>query len=74
MDRKLNTKANTYFTEYKNHIAQLIQNIDMNDAEKNKIVKEIYEYKRFEITKEDLQKRKRIKGKSRNSEATKKKS
>jgi len=61
MERKINTKANTYFTTYKNHLVELIQSTVMNDDEKNKIIKEIYEYKRFEITKEDTQKRKRVK-------------
>jgi|TARA_B110000211_G_C14035699_1_gene534400 hypothetical protein len=61
MERKLNSKANTYFTEYKNYFAQLIKNTTMNVDEKNKIINQIYEYKRFEITKEDLQKRKRVK-------------
>jgi hypothetical protein len=61
MERKINTKANTYFTTYKNHLVELIKKTIMDDNDKNEIIKQIYEYKRFEITKEDTQKRKRVK-------------
>jgi len=62
MERKLNIKANNYFTEYKNNIVKLINELkNVSSIEKNNIIQKIYEYKRFEIKKEDLQKRKRIK-------------
>ena len=61
MESKINTKANTYFTTYKNHLVELIKKTIMDDNDKNEIIKQIYEYKRFEITKEDTQKRKRVK-------------
>ena len=56
MERKLNIKANKYFTDFKDNIAQIINDTSLNNDVKNSIIQTIYEYKRFEITKQDLQK------------------
>tara|TARA_A100001015_G_C15035260_1_gene735789 strand:- start:2682 stop:3182 length:501 start_codon:yes stop_codon:yes gene_type:complete len=61
MERKLNQKANKYFTSFKDDIAKYINNLNIDDSTKNSFIQTVYEYKRFEITKLDLQKRKRIK-------------
>ena len=61
MERKLNIKANKYFTDFKDTIAKRIQELEIDEIQKNAFIQSIYEYKRFEITKIDLQKRKRIK-------------
>jgi hypothetical protein len=61
MERKLNTKANNYFTEFKNNIVKVVNELPIEEAYKLPIIESIYNYKRFEITKIDLQKRKRIK-------------
>ena len=61
MERKLNTKANNYFTEFKNNIVKVVNELPIEEAYKLPIIESIYNYKRFEITKTDLQKRKRIK-------------
>ena len=61
MERKLNTKANNYFTEFKNNIVKVVNELPIEEKYKLPIIESIYNYKRFEITKTDLQKRKRIK-------------
>jgi hypothetical protein len=61
MERKLNSKANVYFTEFKEHIVEAINSLKIEEKYKLPIITSVYNYKRFEITKTDLQKRKRIK-------------
>jgi len=61
MDKKLNKIAETYLTNFKNNIKELILKQELDQSKASEIIESIYNYERLEFTKEDVSKRKRIK-------------
>lgn len=63
MEKKINKMAQEYQLDFKNNIKKWIEdkNSMMTDEMKSELLKYIFDYNMFEITKEDLQKRKRAK-------------
>jgi hypothetical protein len=62
MERRLNKKAEAYITNFKDNIhAKATQIGILQDEHINKLLQYIYDYDRLTFTKEDLQKRKRVK-------------
>ena len=62
MERRLNKKAESYVTSFKDDIREKATqlNILKNDGV-NQLIQYIYDYERLSFTKEDFQKRKRVK-------------
>jgi hypothetical protein len=62
MEKKLNLKAELYFTQFKDTIRQKAIDINFGELDKiNELLETVYEYERLVFTKEDLSKRKRVK-------------
>lgn len=61
MENKINKKAETYVSDFKNHICDIIKMSDIDSHKKTEIIASIYEYPRMEFNKEDFSKRKRVK-------------
>ena len=62
MERRLNKKAETYVTEFKDHIREKADSLGMSsDDNANKLLQYIYDYDRLAFNKDDFQKRKRVK-------------
>jgi isopropylmalate/homocitrate/citramalate synthase len=62
MERRLNKKAEGYITNFKDNIREKITQMGMiNNEPINQILQYIYDYDRLTFTKEDFQKRKRVK-------------
>jgi len=61
MDKKLNKVVETYLSNFKNHIKDLVLSQDLEQAKAAQLIESIFNYKRLEFTKEDVSKRKRIK-------------
>jgi isopropylmalate/homocitrate/citramalate synthase len=62
MERRLNKKAESYITNFKDNIREKITQMGMlNNEPINQILQYIYDYDRLTFTKEDFQKRKRVK-------------
>ena len=66
MERRLNKKAETYVTSFKDDIREKATQLNLmkNDAANhgvNQLIQYIYDYNRLSFTKEDFQKRKRVK-------------
>ena len=61
MNKRINSKIGDYVKNFKDEVVQKIKNSTLTNDEKSNIVKFIYNYAHVEITKEDLQKRKRMK-------------
>ena len=59
MERRISKKVNDFIHGFKNEIAEKIKNKDIIDT--SEFMNYIYEYKNFELSKEDFMKRKRIK-------------
>jgi len=59
MERRISKKVNDYIHNFKNEIAEKIK--AMNSTDSSEIMNYVYEYKNFELTKEDFMKRKRVK-------------
>jgi len=59
MERRISKKVNDYIHNFKNEIAEKIK--EMNSTDSSEIMNYVYEYKNFELTKEDFMKRKRVK-------------
>jgi hypothetical protein len=59
MERRISKKVNDYIHNFKNEIAEKIKAMDSTDS--SEIMNYVYEYKNFELTKEDFMKRKRVK-------------
>jgi len=59
MERRISKKVNDYIHNFKNEIAEKIKTMDSTDS--SEIMNYVYEYKNFELTKEDFMKRKRVK-------------
>jgi hypothetical protein len=62
MEKRLNKKAEQYITTFKNDIKERVTNMSIGNTEEiNKVIQYVFDYDRLTFTKEDLQKRKRIK-------------
>ena len=62
MEKRLNTKFETYITNFKNDIRDKINTLQFDDKEKGgELVGFVYDYERLVFEKEDVCKRKRIK-------------
>ena len=62
MERRLNKKAETYITTFKDNVRdKLIQLGLENDARATQLCQYIFDYERLSFNKEDFQKRKRVK-------------
>lgn len=62
MERRLNKKAETYITNFKDSIREKTTQMGMtNNEEVNKLLQYIYDYERLSFIKEDFEKRKRVK-------------
>ena len=62
MEKQINKQIEAYLVEYKKNISEKIANLDFEEKQKiNELVEFIYEYKRLQLEKEDVVKRKRVK-------------
>jgi hypothetical protein len=62
MERRLNKKTETYITGFKDSIREKATQMGMaSDSQMNNLLQYIYDYERLCFTKEDFQKRKRVK-------------
>ena len=61
MDKKLNKRVETYLSNFKNFIKDLVLKEDLEQDKAAALIESIYNYERLEFTKEDVSKRKRIK-------------
>jgi len=62
MERQINKQIEAYLVQYKNDISEKISNLNFEEKQKiNELVEFIYEYKRLQLEKEDVVKRKRVK-------------
>jgi len=62
MERRLNKKAETYITSFKDNIREKATQMGMTKNEQiNQLIQYIYDYDRLSFSKEDFQKRKRVK-------------
>lgn len=61
MEKRLNTKLNTYISDFKKDICKKITETNLNDNNIGELLEYIYEYSNFNMTKDDFIKRKRIK-------------
>jgi len=62
MERRLNKKAETYITTFKDNIREKVTQMGMTKNEDvNNLLQYIYDQDRLSFTKEDFQKRKRVK-------------
>ena len=59
MERRISKKVNDYIHNFKNEIAEKVKAMDSSDP--TEIMNFIYQYKNFELSKEDFMKRKRVK-------------
>ena len=59
MERRISKKVNYYIHNFKNEIAEKVKAMDSSDP--TELMNFIYQYKNFELTKEDFMKRKRVK-------------
>jgi len=62
MEKRLNKKIESYITTFKDEIRKKISSLDFEDKPKmNDLIEYVYEYERFALLKDDLNKRKRVK-------------
>jgi hypothetical protein len=62
MERRLNKKLENYITSFKDSIFEKANNMGITKNEQtNQLLQYIYDYERLSFTKEDFQKRKRVK-------------
>jgi hypothetical protein len=62
MERRLNKKLENYITSFKDNIFEKANNMGITKNEQtNQLLQYIYDYERLSFTKEDFQKRKRVK-------------
>jgi hypothetical protein len=62
MERRLNKKAETYITSFKDNIREKATQMGITKNEHvNQLIQYIYDYDRLSFNKEDFQKRKRVK-------------
>jgi len=62
MEKRLNKKVDSYITSFKDNIREKVGQMGMSKNDQmNQILQYIYDYDRLSFTKEDFQKRKRVK-------------
>jgi hypothetical protein len=62
MEKNINKRIDTYIGEFKNKIWQKMSSIEFSEKEKvNEFLEFMYEYEKLALTKEDFNKRKRVK-------------
>jgi hypothetical protein len=62
MEKRLNKKIETYITTFKDAVRGKISEMNFSDNSKvNELIEYVYEYERFALIKDDLNKRKRVK-------------
>jgi len=62
MEKRLNKKIDNYILSFKENIREKTSQLGLNKDDRiNSLIQYIYDYERFALTKEDLQKRKRVK-------------
>jgi hypothetical protein len=62
MEKRLNKRIETYITEFKDKVCNKVNELNIEEKSKaSDLIEFIYEYSRFTLTKDDLNKRKRIK-------------
>lgn len=62
MEKRLSKKAETYSTNFKDNIREKVTQLGLSKNEHiNQLLQYIYDYERLTFTKEDFQKRKRVK-------------
>lgn len=61
MEKRLNSKIGVYVKTLKDNFKQKIQTMDLSESQIFEILNYVYEYEHLTITKEDFQKRKRVK-------------
>lgn len=61
MERRINKTIIEYITSLKNDFREVIQKTEINDDNKDILIKHVYDYEQLVLTKEDFIKRKRVK-------------
>jgi hypothetical protein len=61
MEKRLNSKIGMYVKTLKDDFKQKIQTLDLTESQVFEMLNYVYEYEHLTITKEDFQKRKRVK-------------
>ena len=61
MENRVNRIVETYFTQFKDDMRSLINNLDIHKDYKTTLMEFLYNYNKLEITKENITKRKRVK-------------
>jgi hypothetical protein len=62
MEKRLNKKIEAYITTFKDDVRNKIASLEFEDKSKmNELIEYVYEYDRFVLIKDDLNKRKRVK-------------
>lgn len=61
MDKRLNKKLETYIVKFKDDIRDKIKEQGINECDAHEIVQFVYDYERLVLSKDDLNKRKRVK-------------
>jgi hypothetical protein len=61
MDKRLNKRIETYVVEFKDHVRDKVNELEIDKDKANELVQFVYDYERLVLTKEDFSKRKRVK-------------
>lgn len=61
MEKRVNTKLETYITEFKQNVCEKIKSMNIDNNLQNELLEFVYDYDRLCLSKEDFIKRKRIK-------------
>lgn len=61
MEKRINKKLEFYITNFKDDVRKKISDLAFDNKKMNELIEFVYEYERFSISKDDLNKRKRIK-------------
>jgi len=61
MEKRINKKFESYITSFKDDVRKKISDLAFDNKKMNELIEFVYEYERFSISKDDLNKRKRIK-------------
>jgi|SRR5210317_919222 hypothetical protein len=61
MEKRVNTKLETYITDFKQNVCEKIKSMEFDSNLQNELLEFVYDYDRLCLSKEDFIKRKRIK-------------
>lgn len=61
MEKRVSSKIEEYFEEFRKNVKNKIDNINIENQQKNDILNFIYDYEKLSLKKDDFSKRKRIK-------------